>query len=78
MSKIVSRKLKIMDMHCTSCAMLVDGDLEELDGVFSSKTNFAKGECLIEVDEEVVSNEQIVLTVKETGYTALIDVDTSL
>lgn len=40
-------KLKISGMHCSSCAMNIDNSLEEIPGVISSKTNYAKGETEI-------------------------------
>lgn len=58
-------------MHCTSCAMNIDGDLEDfVKGVKSSKTNYAKQECEIEFDEEEVEITQIVEQIKKTGYQA--------
>jgi len=64
-------KLKIEGMHCTSCAMSIDGDLEDyVKGVESSSTNYAKQECIVEYDEEKAKVEQIVNQVKKTGYVA--------
>ncbi|MBI2443023.1 MAG: cation transporter [Candidatus Levybacteria bacterium] len=62
--------LKITGMHCTSCAMNIDGDLEDyINGVKSAKTNYAKQECEVELEEEVMI-EQIITQIKETGYQA--------
>src|SRR5205085_6844385 len=33
---------KISGMHCTSCAMNIDGEIEELEGVLSSSTHYAR------------------------------------
>ncbi len=64
-------RLKITGMHCTSCAMNIDGDLEDLvKGIKSSKTNYAKQETEVEFDEEEVKVEQIIAQIKETGYQA--------
>lgn len=65
-------KLKIDGMHCTSCAMNIDFDLEDLEGVKAAKTNYAKQECDVEFDSEKVSIEQILQTIKRTGYKALV------
>jgi copper chaperone CopZ len=63
--------LKIIGMHCTSCAMSIDGDLEDyVKGVKSTKTNYAKQECEVEFEEEAVEIEQIITQIKETGYRA--------
>lgn len=66
-------KLKIAGMHCTSCAMNIDGDLEDfVKGVNSSNTNYAKGECEVEYDEGKVKVDDIIKQIKETGYQAQI------
>ena len=63
--------LKITGMHCTSCAMNIDGDLEDyVKGIKSSKTNYAKQETELEFEEEEVKIEQIIAQIKETGYQA--------
>ncbi|MBI3486210.1 cation transporter [Candidatus Daviesbacteria bacterium] len=69
MSKVVKKKLKIEGMHCTSCAMNIDFDLEDL-GVKSAKTSYAKQECEVEFDEEKVKEETIIKTIEKTGYKA--------
>ena len=62
-------KLKINGMHCTSCAMNIDFDLEDL-GVKSAKTNYAKQESEVEFDEERVKLPQILEQIQKTGYKA--------
>jgi Cu+-exporting ATPase len=63
-------KLKIMGMHCASCAMSIDGDLEDTEGVKSAKTSYASQVCEVEFEEEVVTIEEIIKTVDQTGYKA--------
>lgn len=63
-------KLKIDGMHCTSCAMNIDGDLEDTVGVKESNTNYAKQLTEVEFDEDKVSIEQIIKVIKTTGYKA--------
>lgn len=72
MSKVVKKKLKIEGMHCTSCAMNIDFDLEDLEGVKVVKTSYAKQECEVEFDEEIVTDEIIIQTIQKTGYQAQI------
>lgn len=70
MGKIVKKKFQIEGMHCVGCAMNIDGDLEDnVKGVKSSKTNYAKQECEIAIEEEV-KIEQIIIQIKKTGYSA--------
>lgn len=64
-------KLKIVGMHCTSCAMSIDGDLEDSEGVIESKTSYAKQEIEVKFDESKISSDKIIEIVKQTGYEAL-------
>ena len=62
--------LKIDGMHCTSCAMNIDGELEDTEGVIESNTNYARQETEVEFDEKKINLEQIVGIIKKTGYLA--------
>lgn len=62
-------------MHCTSCAMVIDMDLEDLEGVKSSKTSYAKCETEIEFDPEKISLEKITESIKKSGYNSSSVVD---
>ena len=63
-------KLKIIGMHCASCCLNIDGDLEDyVKGVKSAKTNYAREECEVEFEEDV-KVEQIITQIKKTGYQA--------
>ena len=55
-SKLV---LKIDGMHCTSCSMNIDGELEDLEGVEESSTNYAKSKSEVIFDPRIVSKEDI-------------------
>lgn len=66
-------KLKIDGMHCSSCAMSIDMDLEDLDGVMEAKTNYAKQISEIEFDDNKIPAETILEQIKKTGYKAEFD-----
>jgi len=61
-------KLDIEGMHCSSCAMNIDFDLEDLDGVKSAKTSYAKQFTEVEFDDNKVSESEIAAQIKKTGY----------
>lgn len=67
---IVKKKLKIEGMHCTACAITIDFDLEDLEGVKIAKTNYAKQESEVEFDEEKLKTEIIIQTIQKAGYQA--------
>ncbi len=67
MKKIV---LKISGMHCTSCAMNIDCELEDnISGVKNSNTNYAKQQCEVEIEDSVLVKD-LINQIKETGYEA--------
>ncbi len=66
MKKII---LKIDGMHCSSCAMNIDFDLEDL-GVKSAKTNYAKQVTEVEFEEEKLKLPEILAQIQKTGYKA--------
>lgn len=61
---------EIKGMHCNSCAMNIDLDLEELEGVAQASTNYAHSRLTVEYDPTKVTPEQILASVKKTGYEA--------
>lgn len=68
---IVTKKFKITNMHCASCAMSIDMELEDMDGVNSAITSFAKSVTEVEFDSDKVQNEVIIETIRKIGYSAL-------
>lgn len=68
----VKRKFKITGMHCTSCAMTIDMDLEDLEGIKSAKTSYAKGETEVEFDSDKITDDLILETIKKSGYNAIL------
>lgn len=60
---------KIVDMHCTSCAMNIDGALEDTSGVYKANTNYAQAKSTIEYDPKQITPEQLKQTIAEQGYT---------
>lgn len=72
---MIKKRLKIKGMHCTSCAMVIDMDLEDLEGVKFSKTSYVKGETEVEFDPEKLSLEKITESIKKSGYNSSSIVD---
>jgi len=62
--------LKIIGMHCTSCSLLIDGDLEDSDGVVSAKTNYARQVSEVTFDDEKINLVQIMKIIQKAGYEA--------
>lgn len=59
---------QIEGMHCPSCAMNIDSQLEELDGVLAAKTKYASQKVVLEIDSRKVSVKQIQDCIHKMGY----------
>jgi Cu+-exporting ATPase len=59
--------LKMNGMHCSSCAMNIDGTLEDA-GVAEARTSFAKQETKLKFDEKKISLAEIKKIIKAEGY----------
>ncbi len=59
--------LKIIGMHCTACAMNIDGALEDA-GVEEARTSFAKQEVKLKFDESKINLTEIKKIIKTEGY----------
>lgn len=68
---MIKQKFEIKGMHCTSCAMNIDGELEDTEGVNSSSTNYAKSVTEVEFEKDKISEEKITQIIKSVGYEAL-------
>jgi copper chaperone CopZ len=73
MSKIVKKQVKIEGMHCSSCAMNIDFDLEDLDGIELSKTNYVRQETEVEFDEDKITIKEILVQIEKSGYKPSLD-----
>lgn len=60
--------LKLSGLHCTSCSLNIDGELEEVKGVISSNTSYAKQETVITYDPSLVTPPTFTQTIEGLGY----------
>lgn len=60
--------LKIVGMHCTSCAMSIDFDLEDIKGVKEASTNYAKQQTVVTFDPNLVKLGKIIEVIKSLEY----------
>ena len=64
--------LSITGMHCVSCTMNIDGELEDTRGIESATTSYAKSEATITFDPAQISLDEIVAKIAALGYQATI------
>ena len=61
---------KISGMHCTSCAMNIDGELEDTDGVREACTSYVKGVTEVVFEDDKLNLKKILTIIEKVGYTA--------
>ena len=55
-------------MHCASCVINIDGELEDTGKIRKVKTNYAKSQTEVEFDTDQISAKEIVGIIKKVGY----------
>ena len=68
---MTNKIFKITGMDCVACALTIDGDLEEREGIKAAKTNYAKAQTEVEFNDTKISEKEILAVLKKAGYTAL-------
>jgi len=69
---MTKQKFQIQGMHCVGCAMTIDGAVEDLPGVKSATTNYARQVAEVEYDEKKVTDAQIMTAIQSAGYKAVV------
>ena len=64
--------LKITGMHCVSCAINIDFELEDLEGVKESTTNYAKQVSAVTYDPDKIKAEKIIAVITKLEYGVVI------
>jgi copper chaperone len=60
-------------MHCSSCGMLIDETLEEIDGVLSAATSMRTGKAQVDLDPSRCAPEDVISAIHAAGYSARLD-----
>ncbi len=60
----------IKGMHCPSCALNIDGALEDTPGIKRASTSYAKARVTVEFDPAMISKDSIKKVIQEQGYQA--------
>ena len=66
-SNMTKKTFKLSGLHCTSCSMLIEGELEDQLGV-KAACNYARQVLEVEFDPGRVTDEHIVEVVEKQGY----------
>lgn len=67
---MVKKTYRVDGMHCSNCAMNIEGIEDDLPGVRQVCASYQKGQMVVEFDEALVSEGQILAAVQKRGYQA--------
>jgi copper chaperone CopZ len=65
--------LSIPDMDCITCPLRVETGVRRVDGVFDISASFELLNAVITYDPEILSIDDLVQAVRNTGFAAYID-----
>ncbi|MFE2271263.1 heavy-metal-associated domain-containing protein [Streptomyces lavendulae] len=60
----------VSGMHCGSCGLLIDDEVEEVPGVTASTTDVRRQRTVVHLAAAVPA-ERIIAAIAEAGYTAV-------
>ncbi|HBD02215.1 TPA: heavy metal transporter [Candidatus Collierbacteria bacterium] len=60
--------LKLSGLHCVSCSLNIDGELEDLPGVTAVSTSYARQETIITYDPTLANPAQFGTVIEKLGY----------
>jgi copper chaperone CopZ len=63
--------LKLSGLHCTSCPLNIDSELEELPGVIMTNTSYPKQQSVITYDPKLVDPSKFSEVIETLGYQVL-------
>lgn len=61
---------QVSGMHCSSCSILIDEAVEDLDGVTSATTSLKKKLTTVTLDSTRCDPDQVVEAIHAAGYQA--------
>lgn len=69
-NKTAEKTFKIRGMHCASCALTIEGNLEKLRGVIKANVNFATEKAIVEYDCDKCDEKKVIESIESAGYKA--------
>ena len=60
---------RVLDMHCSNCAMTIEGLEDDLPGMKAVRASYHKGTVEVEYDEKRVTEAKIKDEIGRLGYT---------
>ncbi len=60
--------LKLSGLHCSSCSLNIDSEIEDLPGVIATSTSYAKQESTITYDPKLTGPAHFKPIIEKLGY----------
>jgi copper chaperone CopZ len=70
MPDVATARLRTTGLHCQSCSMLVQMELEDVGGVVSARSDFRTGMTEVEYEPDQVTVGDLVAAIVRAGYGA--------
>ena len=67
-AKTEKATLGITGMHCNSCAMLIEGSLQDAAGVSSASVDFKASRAVVVYDTSKTNSANLAKLVRDMGY----------
>jgi copper chaperone CopZ len=68
---MMKKVYRVEGMHCSNCAMSVEGIEDDLPGIRQVSASYQKAQMTVEFEEQLVSEEQILSALEKRGYRAI-------
>lgn len=63
-------QVEVLGMHCSACSTAVERSLNELPGILKCSVSLILRKAIVHIDPALVSQEQIVEEIEDTGFEA--------
>ena len=70
MSSTITKRYRVDGMHCKSCAMSIDWELEDVPGVAEARTSYADSCTDVLLDPAHVGDDDVLAAIARAGFAA--------
>ncbi|NTV31341.1 heavy-metal-associated domain-containing protein [candidate division WWE3 bacterium] len=68
MKHVETITISVEGLHCSSCILMIEGELEDLEGVNQANGNYAQSTIRISYDPSLVEQQTLRETIQRLGY----------
>ena len=67
---MIKKQYNISGMHCASCALTIESNLNKVEGIKNANVNFATEKATVEYNGDNFDENKVIESVKNSGYQA--------